>query len=82
MKSSGVAGVELTYCRATGSVLTEPAASSRMEMSEDWESAHCNHSLEDEGGGIYDSRFSLKGFGNIIMFHIEVLCQVASHEVL
>ena len=41
MKSSGVAGVELTYCRATGSVLTEePAASSRMEMSEVRESAH------------------------------------------
>ena len=31
---------------ATGSVLTEPAASSRMEMSEDRESAH-------EGGGVY-----------------------------
>ena len=38
---------------ATGSVLTEPAASSRMEMSEDRESAHYNHSLEDEGGDVY-----------------------------
>ena len=34
-------GVELTYSRATGSVLTEPAAaSSRMEMSGARESAH------------------------------------------
>ena len=53
------AGVKLTYWRATGSVLTEPAAaSSRMEMSGARECAqynHCNSKTREVG---YEARFS------------------------